>query len=117
VNAYEIPPWLTERLTEQRAERGKGYALSIRQGFMEVPDWAYHLRSADGRNLIENEVDLQRFFDLAFEAAQGGEQFGVRLLQGGRAQHFILLTGKLVQTLLEKANLAGRYAWKPDQDA
>ena len=115
--AFEIPPWLADRLTQQREDRGKNYALSIRQGFMEVPDWAYHLRTAEGKNLLDNELDLQAFFNLAFEAAQRGDQFGVRLLQGGRAVHYLLLTGRLVQTLLEQAKVGGRYEWKPDPDA
>ena len=114
---YEVPPWLIERLVEARAKNGKGYLVSVRQGFMEVPDWAYHLRSADGKSLLEHPMDLQKFFDSVFEATQRGESFGLRLVSGARTEHFMMLTGTLAQSMIEGLGLSQPYEWKPNPDA
>lgn len=112
----EAPQWLKDRLLFQRQDRGKAYAVSVVQGFLELPDWAYHLRAADGSSLLEHADDLQKLFDAIFAAATDpAQQHRVRIVQQGRANHFILLSGPGLAQHLEATGLAPAYAWQPDE--
>jgi len=111
----EAPQWLKDRLLFQRQDRGKAYALSVVQGFLEVPDWAYYLQHADGTNLLAHPADFEKLFDAIFSAATDpAQQHRVRVVATGRAQHAVMVSGPGLAQHLEATGCSASYVWRPD---
>jgi len=115
--ALPLPEWLKERLLAQRTDYSQAYGLALRQGYLELPDWAYHLRDAQGSSLLDHAEDLQRLFDLVCEAAAQQLDLRIRIVGGlKRGEHYVLCMGGVIGEALVRLELSERYAWAPDPE-
>jgi len=112
----DAPSWLRDGILAARPENGPSYRFCVQQGFLEVPDWAYHLRDA-GHRLIEVQPDFELLFNAVFEAAMPPPaDGGIRIVGGARTEHYILIAGFALAPLLSRLNLAEKYVWQPDPE-
>lgn len=109
------PAWLRERIANARPERGKMYQLAAAQGYLEVTDWAYFLRSPEGLSLLDKPEMIEALFERVFMRSHSRTDTQVRIVTGARAEHYVVIEGAGIQSELEALNVAN-YRWNFDPE-
>ncbi len=118
LNDSIIPPsWLIQLVANNTARHGRNYVQKVHEGYLEVPDWAYHLRSSNGGRMSDNQADFQVFFDKVFDegmSKQHSDSNYVTINVGGAAK-LLMVTGTVIQKNLVKVGMDKKYKWEPQK--
>ncbi len=117
INSISSPSWLTDLVADNTARHGRDYAQKLHEGYLEVPDWTYHLRSIHGERLSDNQADFQSFFDKIFDegmSKQHSDSNYVTIKIGG-ASRLLMVTGTVIQKSLVETGMDKKYEWKPQK--